>query len=78
MKIARSFNCGIGVKKSTSPGGATEFRETVSSAAPPGLAFFGGFYPQLKLRAIFGCPCGTKPRRRCAKSSGCGGLKSFL
>jgi len=26
------------------------------SAAPPGLDLFGGFYPQLKLRAIFGCP----------------------
>jgi len=34
------------------------------SAAPPGLDLLGGFYPQLKLRAILGCPCGTKPCRR--------------
>jgi len=33
---------------------------------PPlrGLICWGGVFPQLKLRAIFGCPCGTKPGRR--------------
>jgi hypothetical protein len=36
MKIARSFNCGFDGKKSTSPGGATEFPATVFSAAPAG------------------------------------------
>jgi hypothetical protein len=36
----------------------------VLSAAPPGLDLLGDVFPQLKLRAIFGCPCGTKPSRR--------------
>ncbi len=49
------------MQKTTSPGGAAEFRATVLTAAPPGLDLFGGVSPQLKLRAIFGCPCGTKP-----------------
>jgi hypothetical protein len=64
MKIARSFNCGFGGKKSISPAGATEFLAMVLSAAPPGLDLLGGFYPQLKLRAILGCSCGTRPSRR--------------
>ncbi|HEX7577543.1 MAG TPA: hypothetical protein VF430_05850 [Verrucomicrobiae bacterium] len=34
------------------------------SAAPPGLGFWGGVSPQLKLRAILGWPCWTKPSRR--------------
>ena len=51
-------------QKSTSPGGAAEIPAIVLSAAPPGLDLFGGVFPQLKLRAIFGCPCGTKPGRR--------------
>jgi hypothetical protein len=51
-------------QKSTSPGGAVEFPATILSAAPPGLDLLGGIFPQLKLRAIFGCPCGTKPNRR--------------
>jgi hypothetical protein len=64
MKIARSFNCGFDGQKSTSPGGATEFSATVLSAAPAGLDSLGGFYPQLKLRAIFSCPFGTFPAAR--------------
>jgi hypothetical protein len=51
-------------QKSTSPGGATEIPATILSAAPPGLDLLGGIYPQLKLRAILGCPCGTKPNHR--------------
>jgi hypothetical protein len=34
------------------------------SAAPPGLDLLGDAFPQLKLRAILGCPCGTKSSRR--------------
>jgi hypothetical protein len=49
-------------QKSTSPGGAAEC--PALPAAPPGLDSLGGVFPQLKLRAIFGCPCGTKPRCR--------------
>jgi hypothetical protein len=33
----------------------------ILSAAPPGLDLFGGVFP---LRAILGCPSGTKPGRR--------------
>jgi hypothetical protein len=51
-------------QKTASPGGAAEFPATVLSAAPPGLDLFGGVFPQLKLRAILGCPSGTKPGRR--------------
>ncbi|MGA2854200.1 MAG: hypothetical protein ABSE90_08745 [Verrucomicrobiota bacterium] len=36
----------------------------ILSAAPPGLDLFGGVFPQLKLRAILGCPCGTRPPHR--------------
>jgi hypothetical protein len=36
----------------------------ILSAAPPGLDLWGGVFPQLKLRAILGCSCGTKPSRR--------------
>jgi hypothetical protein len=51
-------------QKSISPGGAAECPATILSAAPPGLDSLGGVFPQLKLRAIFGCPSGTKPCRR--------------
>ena len=63
MKIARSFNCGFDAIKPTSLGRATEIPAPVLSAAPPGLDLLGGYYPQLKLRAIFGCPGGTKASR---------------
>jgi hypothetical protein len=36
----------------------------ILSAAPPGLDLLGDVFPQLKLRAILGCPSGTKPSRR--------------
>jgi hypothetical protein len=51
-------------QKTTSPRGAAEFPAPVLSVAPPGLGLLGGVFPQLKLRAILGCPCGTKPGRR--------------
>jgi hypothetical protein len=37
---------------------------TILSAARAGLDSLGAVFPQLKLRAIFGCPCGTKPSHR--------------
>jgi hypothetical protein len=43
--------------KYVSPTGFTP----VVSAAPAGLDGLAGFYPQLKLRAILGCPFGTEP-----------------
>ena len=50
------------MQNDSSPGGAAEIpRKSILTAAPPGLDLFGGVSPQLKLRAIFGCPCGTKP-----------------
>jgi hypothetical protein len=41
------------------------------SVAPAGLEGLDGFYPQLKLRAIFACPCGTQfPTRLRSKEAG--------
>jgi hypothetical protein len=61
MKIARSFNCGFDGIKTHKPRRGDRISRNVLSAAPPGLDLLGGVFPQLKLRAIFGCPCGTKP-----------------
>jgi len=67
MKIARSFNCGFDGRKSACPGGAAGFPATIFSAALAGLDGLDGFYPQLKLRAIPGCPFGTKPAAESAE-----------
>jgi len=67
MKIARSFNCGFDAIKFASPGGAAGFHAAIFSAAPAGLDLSDGFYPQLKLRAILGCPFGTKPAAESAE-----------
>ena len=64
MKIARSFNCGFdGDKNLTSPGGAGRMSCNDFVCRPSGLDSLGGAFPQLKLRAIFVCPCRTKHRR---------------
>jgi hypothetical protein len=59
MRIARGFQSRVNVQKQLSPGGAVEFSREFS-VAPPGLVDFWDQNPQLKLRAIFDCPCGTK------------------
>jgi hypothetical protein len=62
MKIARSFNCGFDVIKiPAAPEGRQDFPRRFFSAATLGLDGLDGFYPQLKLRAILGCPFGTRP-----------------
>jgi hypothetical protein len=64
-------------QKPKSPAGAAEFPATILSAAPPGLDLLDGFYPQLKLRAILGCPCGTKSRRRTPRVKKTGAVREI-
>jgi hypothetical protein len=61
MKIARSFNCGFSVEKIHQPRRGDRNSGNDFSAAPAGLDGLDGFCPQLKLRAILGCPVGTEP-----------------
>ena len=63
MKIARSFNCGFDATKTHKPRRGDRISRNNFSAAPAGLDRFDGFFPQLKLRAIPGCPVGTKHRK---------------
>jgi hypothetical protein len=67
-RIARRVHL-LRERKTLRPHRAQQFRaglHAVRQRQPPlrSLILFGGVYPQLKLRAILGCPCGTKPSRR--------------
>jgi hypothetical protein len=59
LKIARSFNCGLCAKTTSSPAGTAEPSAVIFLPPRWGLKLFLTAIPQLKLRAIFGCASGA-------------------